>query len=432
MELLPIIVLVASFAILLFLGVPVAFTLLASTSLTLLIFLPFEPALATMAQRSVSGLDSFVLLAIPLFILAGQFMNTPGIAGRLISFARNTIGFLPGGLAFVNIAASMLFGAISGSAGAAASAVGGAMTGQMVRAGYDRSFCAATNLTAATTGLIIPPSNGLIVYSLAAGGISIGSLFLAGYLPGLLVGGGLMLVAGIYSKRRGYPTEAPASAKQIVTSFMAALPSLTLLVIVMGGIVGGWFTPTEAAGIAVLYSALFSVVIYRDIPLSKIGMVLLQSARTTSVVLILIAASVAMSWVMAYMHLPQNISAALLGFSDNPIAALLIINVILLCVGAFMDMTPALLIFTPIFLPVVVPLGIDPIQFGIIMVLNLSIGLCTPPVGSLLFIGSSVAGVRMTSVIRPLLPMLAIMVIALFIVSFVPALSLWLPKLFGM
>ncbi len=432
MELLPVILLVGAFAAMLAIGVPVAFSIIGSTTLTLFLFLPVEPTLATMAQRTATGMDSFVLLAIPLFILAGQFMNTPGIAGRLITFAKNCIGFLPGGLAFVNIAAAMLFGAISGSAGAAASAVGGAMTSQMAKAGYERSFCAATNLTASTTGLLIPPSNGLIVYSLAAGGLSIGSLFLAGYLPGILVGGSLMLVAYIYARRRNYPTEPRVGIGPILKSFFAASPSLLLLFIIMGGIIGGWFTPTEAAGVAVLYSALLSVVLYRDVPLKEVPEVLAKSVRTTSMVMILIAASIGMSWVMAYIHLPQTVSAALLALSDKPIVILLIINLVLLSVGTFMDMTPALLIFTPIFLPVVVPLGIDPIQFGIIMVLNLSIGLCTPPVGSLLFIGSSVAGVGMTQVVRPLLPLLFAMVLALVLVSVFPALSLWLPSLFGM
>ncbi|MGZ0654911.1 TRAP transporter large permease [Coraliomargarita sp. W4R72] len=430
MDLLPVLILVISFAIMLAIGVPVAFGIIASTTLTLCIYLPIDPTLTTMAQRVATGMDSFVLLAIPLFILAGQFMNSPGIAGRLIKFAQNCIGWMPGGLAFVNIAASMIFGAISGSAGAAASAVGGAMTKQMEKAGYERAFCAATNLTASTTGLLIPPSNGLIVYSLAAGGLSIGSLFLAGYLPGLLLGFSLMTVAFVYAKMRNYPTEARASTVEILISFLSAAPSLLLLFIVMGGIIAGWFTPTEAAGVAVLYSALLSVVVYRDISIKDIPKVLLQSVRTTSIVMILIAASVAMSWVMAYIHLPQVISDALLSLSDNPIIILLIINVILLCVGTFMDMTPALLIFTPIFLPVVVPLGIDPIQFGIIMVLNLCIGLCTPPVGSLLFIGSSVAEVSVTKVIRPLIPLLIVMVIVLALVSLVPQLSLWLPSLF--
>jgi tripartite ATP-independent transporter DctM subunit len=272
----------------------------------------------------------------------------------------------------------------------------------------------------------------LIVYSLAAGGLSIGSLFLAGYLPGLLLGLSLMTVAFVYAKKRNYPTEARVAVPQILTSFLAALPSLLLLFLVMGGIIAGWFTPTEAAGVAVLYSALLAVVVYRDIPLRAIPGVILQAVRTTSMVMILIAASVAMSWVMAYIHLPQAISDALLSLSDNPIIILLIINCVLLIVGTFMDMTPALLIFTPIFLPVVVPLGIDPIQFGIIMVLNLCIGLCTPPVGSLLFIGSSVAEVSVSKVIRPLIPLLVVMVMVLALVSFFPALSLWLPKVFGM
>ena len=430
MEWLDIAVLAGSFLVFLLAGVPVAYSIGLSTLLAMLLSILPAPAITTVAQRMATGLDSFTLLAIPFFILAGQLMNRGGIARRLIDLAKSILGTLPGGLAHVNILASMLFGAISGSAVAAASAIGGVMTPVMEREGYDREFGAAVNITSSTTGLIIPPSNVLIVYSLASGGVSIASLFLAGYIPGIVVGGLLMGVASVIALRRGYPREARSSFKEVARRFVSAIPSLFLLVVVMGGIVGGIFTATEAAAVAVLY-ALVLAFVYREIRVSDLPTILLDAATTTAVVMLLIATSLAMSWIMAYANIPQNVTAALLSLTDSPIAILLMINLVLLFVGTFMDMTPAVLIFTPIFLPVAVGLGIDPIHFGIIMVLNLCIGLCTPPVGSVLFVGVGVANTSITKVIRPLLPLFIAMIVALLVVTFVPALSLWLPNLFG-
>jgi tripartite ATP-independent transporter DctM subunit len=430
MEWLHVLVLVLAFATLLLLGVPVAFAIGIGTLITMLLGMAVDPALTTVAQRMATGLDSFALLAIPFFILAGQLMARGGIARRLIDFAKAALGMLPGGLAFVHILASMLFGAISGSAVAAASAIGGVVGPRMVKEGYDRSFTAAVNITSATTGLVIPPSNILIVYSLASGGVSIAALFLAGYLPGILVGLSLMLVAGAYSVRERYPVAGTLNLRDVVTKLFAALPSLFLLVVVIGGIVAGIFTATEAAAVAVLYSGVLAF-LYREITVRDLSQILLATVATTAIVMLLIGTSTAMSWLLSYENIPQNVSAALLALTDNTLVILLIINVILLAVGTFMDMTPAVLIFTPIFLPVVTELGMDPTHFGIVMVLNLCIGLCTPPVGSVLFVGCGVAGTGITSVVRPLLPMYAAMVIALMIVTYVPWLSLWLPRLFG-
>lgn len=419
------------FSLLLVLGVPISFSIGLATVATMLLSIESGPALTTVAQRMATGLDSFALLAIPFFILSGQLMNRGGIARRLIEFAKVMVGRFPGGLAFVNIMAAMFFGAISGSAVAAAAAIGGFMVPMMIKEGYDRDYGAAVNITSATTGLIIPPSNILIVYSLASGGVSIGALFVAGYLPGILVGILLMAVAGFIARRRGYPTAAAVGFKQGLIRFLDALPSLFLVILVIGGIVAGYFTATEASAIAVLYTFVLGVLIYREVRLKDLPQILLASASTTAIVMLLIATSMGMSWIFSYENIPQNVSAFLLSLSHSPVVILLVINLVLLLVGTFMDMTPAVLIFTPIFLPVAVGLGLDPIHFGIILVLNLSIGLCTPPVGSVLFVGCGIARTTIARVIRPLVPLFLAMLAALLLVTFFPRLSLWLPRLFG-
>lgn len=479
-----VLVLVLSFIILLIIGVPIAFSIGISGILTMLMSIDTLPALTTYAQRMATGLDSFALLAIPFFVLAGGIMNSGGIAMRLINFARVLVGRLPAGLAFVNVIANMLFGAISGSAAAATSAIGSIMGPEMKKEGYDENFSAAVNITSATTGLTIPPSNILIIYSLASGGASITALFLAGYVPGILTGVGIMLVAMsmIVLKNKGIKGLAGVLGKVLLASvflvgagigikavhgasatafkavlygllflflaysvyksatnwtffkfafrkFIDALPSLLMLVIVIGGIVAGFFTATEASAVAVLY-ALILALIYKEITVKDLPAIVLKSVRTTCIVLLLVATSIGMSWIMSYENIPQNVSSGLLSLSDNPIVILLVINFILLFVGIFMDMTPAVLIFTPIFLPIVsAQLGMDPIHFGIIMVLNLCVGLCTPPVGSVLFIGCSVANLKIEQVIKPLLPMFIIMIVVLMLVTYIPSLSLWLPNL---
>ena len=430
MELVEVLILVISFIVLLAMGVPIAYSIGISSVLAMLASIPAMPATTTVAQRMATGLDSFALLAIPFFILAGQLMNRGGIARRLIDFAKSVVGVLPGGLAHVNILAAMLFGSISGSAAAAATAVGGVMTPHMDEEGYDRGFGAAVNITSATTGLIIPPSNILIVYSLASGGVSIAALFLAGYLPGILVGLSLMVVAGVIAHRRRYPRAERLLVSVAATRFIRALPSLFMLVVVIGGIVAGVFTATEASAVAVMYAFLLAM-IYREIKLRDLPDILLESVKTTAIVMLLIGTSMGLSWVMAYANIPQSVSAALIGLAKSPIVILLVINLILLAVGTFMDMTPAVLIFTPIFLPIVSEIGMDPTHFGIVMVLNLCVGLCTPPVGSVLFIGCSVADVPITRVVRPLLPLFAAMIVSLLAVTYLPWLSLWLPGVFG-
>ncbi|MFD0796541.1 TRAP transporter large permease [Maribacter chungangensis] len=430
MEYAPILVLVISFICLLAIGTPVAWSIAISSLLTLLVSIPVLPAATTVSQRIGTGLDSFALLAIPLFILSGELMNKGGIAHRLIAFAKTLVGALPGGLALINIISAMLMGAIAGSAMAAASAMGSILGPEMEKEGYSREFGAAVNITAATTGLIIPPSNVLIVYSLASGGASIAALFLAGYIPGILTGLFLMIVASFWAKKKGYKVGKRSTLKAVLKTFVDALPSLFMLVVVIGGIVTGIFTATEASAIAVLYSFVLGM-IYREITLPIMPRILLDSAGTTAIVMLLIGASMSMSWALSYENIPQEISTGLLALSDNPIVILLIINLLLLFVGIFMDMTPAVLIFTPIFLPVVTALGLDPVHFGIIMVLNLCIGLCTPPVGSVLFVGVGIAKTSIEKVVKPLLPLFIAMIIALFLVTYFPELSLWLPRQFG-
>ncbi len=423
-----ILILLISFVLLLAIGTPVAWSIGISSVATMLVTIDTLPAFTTVAQRMATGLDSFALLAIPFFVLAGQIMNQGGIAQRLIAFAKAIVGSLPGGLSYVNVITAMLFGAISGSALAATSAIGGILGPHMKKEGYSKEFGAALNVTSSTTGLIIPPSNILIVYSLASGGVSIAALFIAGYLPGILMGIGLMLAAAIWVKKKKYASGEKSSFNQVVRTFIDAFPSLFLLVVVIGGIVAGIFTATEASGIAVVYSLILAFV-YREMNMKKLYGVFLSSVRTNSVVMLLIATSMAMSWVMSYEDIPQAMSSILLGLSDNKYIVLLIINLILLFVGMFMDMTPAVLIFTPIFLPVVVDLGVDPVHFGIIMVMNLCVGLCTPPVGSVLFVGVGIAGTTIQKVMKPLIPLFVVMIIVLLLVTYIPEISLWLPRL---
>jgi tripartite ATP-independent transporter DctM subunit len=426
-----VIVLIVSFVLFLFMNVPIAICIALSTLLTMLFTIAPQPAVATIAQQIATGINSFALLAIPFFVLSGLLMGRGGIARRLINFAKALVGMFPGGLAHVDILACMLFGSISGSAASATSAVGSFMLPVMEKEGYDRNFNAALTVTASTTGLLIPPSNILIIYSLASGGVSIAALFIAGYLPGILVGLSLMAVAAIFSMIKGYPVGERASFTEAIKRLLDAVPSLFLVVIVIGGIIAGIFTATEAGAIAVVYAFLLSVVVYREIKIKEIPEILLKSAEITAIVMLLIGTSRGMSWILSYENIPQGISETLIGLTVSKFAILLIINLILLAVGTFMDMTPAILIFTPIFLPIATQLGMDPIHFGIIMVLNLCIGLCTPPVGSVLFLGCGIANTTITKMIKPLLPLYLAMILALLLVTYIPEISLFLPRLFG-
>jgi len=431
-ELISMIVLFVLFFALLLWGVPVAYSIGISTTVTMLMNIDSLPAITSVAQRMTTGIDSFALLAIPFFVLAGELMKRGGIADRLIQFAKSLVGSLPGGLGYVNVLGSMLFGAVSGSAVAAASAIGSIMTDPMEKEGYSKPLSAAINIPASTTGLLIPPSNVLIVYALASGGAaSVAALFVAGYLPGILMGISLMLVVAIRARQLKLPRTERSSVNDIVLYFRRSFFSLMLLVVVVGGIVAGIFTATEAAAIAVLY-ALVLALAYKAITFKDLPDILLTSAKTTSVVMFLICTSMAMSWLFSFGGIPQTITNFMLESLSNPIVIFLVINFTLLIVGTFMDMTPAILIFTPIFLPVVTELGMHPVHFGIMMVLNLCIGLCTPPVGTILFVGSGVAGVSVSQVVKPLTPFLLTMIVILVLITYIPEISMLLPTAFGM
>jgi tripartite ATP-independent transporter DctM subunit len=427
-----ILVLISSFVVLLLMNVPVAFCIGIATLLTMLMLgNEVDASLFTMSQRMSGGIASFPLLAIPFFILAGVLMGEGGMARRLIHFAGSVVGWMTGGLSYVNTLTCMMFGSISGSAAAAVSSVGGFMIPEMNKQGYSKSFNVAVTTTAATTGLLIPPSNVMIVYAVAAGNISVAAMFMAGILPGILVGLAIMIVCAIISYSRGYGTPERTSVTRIIKTFFGAFWTLLLVFIVIGGILLGWFSPTEASAIAVAYALLLGF-LYREVKIRDIPRILLQSGKTTAVVMLLVGCSQAMSWVLTYKNIPQSVSASLLAVSDNPIVILMIINAMLLAVGTFMDMTPAVLIFTPILLPVVTELGMDPVHFGIMLIANLCIGICTPPVGTCLFIGCGIGKISIAKVIPVMIPFFAAMIAALMVITYWPTLSLWLPGLLNL
>jgi tripartite ATP-independent transporter DctM subunit len=425
-------ILLLSFITLLFLNVPIAVCLGIATLLTIF-SLGSVPADYIFSQRMANGIASFPLLAIPFFILSGILMGEGGMARRLMDFAQILVGGFRAGLCYVNTLTCMLFGAVSGSATAAVSSIGGFMIPEMTRKGYGREFSVALTTTSATTGLLIPPSNIMIVYAVVAGNVSVAGLFIAGIIPGIVVG--LLIMGTAYLMMRRHPVEQverKVSGIDVVISFLHAVPSLFLIILVLGGILGGVFSATEASAIAVVYAYFIGGIVYREVKVSQLPSLLLRAGKMTAVVMFLIGASSAMSWVLAYENIPQAVSEALLAISDNKYVTFLIINILLLVVGTFMDMTPAVLIFTPIFLPAVTNMGIDPIHFGIWLIANLCIGLCTPPVGTCLFVGCGVGRTSLAKVIPPLLPLFGAMVLGLLLITYVPELSLWLPRLLGL
>lgn len=424
------IIIALALVLMLLAGVPIAVAIGLSSMLSIIPVMDFNAVVLTCAQRTFSGISVFTLLAIPFFILAGNIMNRGGIAIRLINFAKLLTGRVPGALAQTNSIANMLFGAISGSGVAAASAMGSIIGPIEEKEGYDKDYSATVNIATAPTGLLIPPSNTLITYSLVSGGTSVAALFMAGYVPGILWGLGCMSVALIAAKKYGYKSGAKITFQQALKVLIDALPSLLLIVIVIGGIIKGIFTATEGSVVAVVYSLLLSF-IYRTIKISDLYTIIKESAETTGIIVFLIGVSSAMAWVMAFTGIPAAISNALLSISNNQYIILFVINIILLFVGTFMDITPAILIFTPIFLPVCQSFGMSPIQFGIMLVYNLCIGTITPPVGNILFVGVRVAGTKLENVVKPLLPYYGVIFALLMLVTFVPAVSMFLPQIMG-
>ena len=419
------------FGVLLFLGVPISVSIIVSSIVTVMSTLSWDQITFITMQKMNSGVESFSLLAIPLFILAGNIMNNGGIAKRLIAFAQLFVGRIPGTLAQANILGNMLFGALSGSSVAAASAMGGCISPSEKEQGYDPAFSAAANIASAPTGLLIPPTSAFIVYSTVAGGVSISTLFMAGYVPGILMGIGCMAVAFVMAKRAGMKATGRDKSKSIGKIVWDAIPSLLLILIVIGGIVSGIFTATEGAGVAVLYCLILSV-IYRNLTLKGFMKILLDSAKTSGIILFLISASSAMSFVMAYAGIPAAISNALMAVSDNKYVIFLLMNIILMVVGMFMDITPAILIFTPIFLPIAQSLGMSDIQFGVMLIFNMCLGNITPPVGSVLFVGCGIGCVSIEKVTPKLIPYFAVLFALLLLVTYVPALSLGIPSLMGL
>ena len=419
------------FGVLLFLGVPISVSIIVSSIVTVMSTLSWDQITFITMQKMNSGVESFSLLAIPLFILAGNIMNNGGIAKRLIAFAQLFVGRIPGNLAQANILGNMLFGALSGSSVAAASAMGGCISPSEKEQGYDPAFSAAANIASAPTGLLIPPTSAFIVYSTVAGGVSISTLFMAGYVPGILMGIGCMAVAFVMARRAGMKATGRDKSKSIGKIVWDAIPSLLLILIVIGGIVSGIFTATEGAGVAVMY-CLILYVIYRNLTLKGFVKILLDSAKTSGIILFLISASSAMSFVMAYAGIPSAISNALMAISDNKYVIFLLMNIILMVVGMFMDITPAILIFTPIFLPIAQSLGMSDIQFGVMLIFNMCLGNITPPVGSVLFVGCGIGGVSIEKVTPKLIPYFAVLFALLLLVTYVPALSLGIPSLMGL
>lgn len=434
MEVQAAIMLVIVFLLLLAFSVPVSFSIIISAFITITTFLSPGFGVFISAQKVVGGIDSFTLLAVPFFILAGLLMSNGGIAKRLINLAMLVLGKVPGALALTNVAGNAMFGSISGSGIAAATAIGGVMLPLEKEEGYDEGFSAAVNIATAPVGQLIPPTTSFIVFSAASGGTSVAALFMAGWIPGLLWALLCMIVAFAYAQKKGYVAKRTEklTLKIVGKTIWEAIPSLFLIVIIIGGILSGVFTATEASGIAVVYAFILAVFVYKSISLSKIPEILRETAEMTTIVMLIIGASSVLSFVMSFTGLPEAISNLLLGITDNKYVILLIINILLLFIGTFMDMAPALLIFTPIFLPVVTSFGMSPIHFGVMIVMNLSVGTITPPVGNVLFVGCSVAKLQIEAVLKRLVPLLIAIMAALLLVTYIPFFSEWLPTVLGL
>lgn len=423
--------LVGIFVLLLVLGTPIGLCIVISSGATIMLVLPFDIAMFTTAQKMFSSLDSFALLAVPFFILSGVIMNNGGIATRLVNFAKLFTGRIPGSLSYTNIAGNMMFGAVSGSAIAASTSIGGVMIPMSAKEGYNRNFASAVNIASAPTGMLIPPTTAFILYALASGGTSIAALFAGGLVAGSLWGIGCMIVTYVVAKRHNYTNFFSLQKGMAWKVTRDAIPSLLLVVIIVGGIVQGIFTAIEASAVAVVYTVYLTLILYKTLALKDIPRILIQTFVMTGVIMFLLATSSAMSFAMSMTGIPAALSKMILGISDSPAMIMMVITLFLLIVGAFMDIGPAILIFTPILLPIVQKIGVDPVHFGILMVYNLAIGTITPPVGSGLYVGASVGQVKVEHLIKPLLPFYVSIIAVLFLITYVPELTLFLPKLLG-
>ncbi|AEJ20726.1 TRAP transporter large permease [Gracilinema caldarium] len=415
------------FIFLMIIRLPITFSLIFSSIVTALYL---KIPLMAVVQQMVQGVRSFSLLAIPFFIIAGEMMGQGGISRRLILFSNLLVGRIRGGLAQVNCLASMFFGGISGSAVADVSSIGTILIPMMKEKGYDDDFSVGITVTSACQGVIIPPSHNMIIYSLAAGGVSVGRLFLGGFIPGVLLGIGLMVVSYVFAIKRNYPKEKKYTLKESLQITKDAVLGLMTAVIIIGGVISGVFTATESAAVAVVYAFIITFFVYREIPLKAFPQILYNSLKTLAMVMSLIAAASAFGWLMAYLRIPAKATEALLSITHNKILLLLLINILLLLLGMIMDMAPLILITTPILYPVVVnSLGMSPVHFGIMLILNLAIGLTTPPVGSALFVGCAVGKIRIEQVVKTMLPMWLVMFTVLMLITFIPELTLWIPDL---
>ena len=420
------ILLIGSFLVLIALRMPIVFAIgISSIATTFYLGLPLQ----MVAQNMVKGLNVFVLLAVPFFILAGDIMASGGIADKLIAFANALVGWMRGGLAMVNILASMFFGGISGSSAADTTAIGSILIPMMKKKGYDEAFATSVTITGSVQGILIPPSHNMVIYALAAGGVSIGSLFLAGLVPGVLLGVSLMIYSYVVSRIKKYPVGDKFSFRTLFSSLWSAALGLGTVLIVVIGVIAGVFTATESAAIACAYAFIVTFFVYRQIPLSEMLPILTRSMKTLGIVMILIGTSTAFGWLLAYLKVPALIAEAIFSFSSNPIVILLIINVFLLFMGTLMDMSSLILITTPILLPIARKIGLDPVHFGVIMILNLGIGLLTPPVGSTLFLGSAISGVSIERLTKASLPFFCVMLLVLILVTYVPAVSMFVPNM---
>ncbi|MCR4901745.1 MAG: TRAP transporter large permease [Butyrivibrio sp.] len=423
-----IVILLASFLIMVFLRFPIAY----SVAISSLLCLAYQGLpLATLSQQMIKGISSFSLMAVPFFITMGVLMGSGGISEKLLSLADACVGWMTGGLAMVNIVASYFFGGISGSAAADTASLGSLEIPMMVDRGYDKDFSTAVTISSSVEGMLVPPSHNMVIYATTAGGLSVGALFLAGYLPGAILAASLMVGSYFISKKRHYPKGEKFSLKRLGKEFRTSIWALSAILIVVVGVVAGVFTATESAAIAVIYSLLVSIYVYKGITWKQVWKLIDSCIDTLSIVLILIATSNVFGYCLTTLHVPELAAKAITGVSSNPYVIALLLNLILLVLGMIMDMAPIILISTPILLPIATSIGIDPIQYGIMLVLNCGIGLLTPPVGAVLFIGSAIADEPMEKVVKAQLPFYVMMIIALVIITFIPAVSLCIPKLFG-